>query len=370
MIDKNTQQNTQVSSKVTTIPVRTWSWLHVNDTTITTIEEKEVQEILQIQVPQEIEIVHSIQEYQNLEILCDKKAEDAYLEQFQKSGVTERTIKIPKDYRGEEAIRITTDFKQHHSASIEDLVIMAGKHSDSTVYLEGYSDDSKEYYHLGRIRVILEEGASLKLVKAQFYSDKTSHQEVFGALLKENATLHLIDAPLGSKGSVQNWNIIMEGRESEASVDLLYIGDQEKQLDFTSRLEFRGEKTNGELRIKGILLGKSRKILRDTLDFISGARGSVGREVEDVLMLSGKVRNLSVPLLLCGEDDVVGEHAATSGKSDEKVLFYLMSRGLTEEEAKLLLAESKFAAVLDQLEDGNIKEQILHYLQKAMKKED
>lgn len=371
------QTISQTESKVTTIPVRTWSWLHVNDTTITTIEETELRDTLKIQHSEEVTSSHEIEQKEELNSLCDQKAETAYEEQFQKKGVTAYTIRIPENHRIQDPIRITTNLNEESRASIEDIVLYAGKSSQATVYLEGLSgqekmeteDDTLGYYHLGRVRIILEEGASLNLVKAEFYSENTSHQEIFGALLKDQATLRLIDSPLGSKGAIQNWNIILEGRESDVSMDLLYIGDGEKRLDFTSRLEFRGEKTRGELRTKGILLGKSRKILRDTLDFISGSRGSVGREVEDVLLLSSKVRNLSVPLLLCGEDDVVGEHAATSGKSDDRVLFYLMSRGLSEEESKLLLAESKFAGVLDQIEDEFIKNEMIQYLRKAMKKE-
>ena len=72
------------------------------------------------------------------------------------------------------------------------------------------------------------------------------------------------------------------------------------------------------------------KLFRGSIDFVKGCAGSVGNEKEDVLLLGDDVVNQTIPLILCAEEDVEGNHGASIGELDEKTLFYLMSRGIYE----------------------------------------
>ena len=86
-----------------------------------------------------------------------------------------------------------------------------------------------------------------------------------------------------------------------------------------------------ELSLIHILLtGSADKILRGTVDFQRGAKRGVGHESEDVLLFSPSARNRTAPLILCGEEEVEGQHAASVGRLDENKLYYLRSRGLSE----------------------------------------
>ena len=77
-------------------------------------------------------------------------------------------------------------------------------------------------------------------------------------------------------------------------------------------------------------MGKSKKYFRGTIDFLRGGKKAVGNESDVCLLLNKGVHSISVPLLLCKEDDVVGNHASSSGQIDQDMLFYLMSRGFNE----------------------------------------
>ena len=61
-------------------------------------------------------------------------------------------------------------------------------------------------------------------------------------------------------------------------------------------------------------------------------------------------------MLLCHEEDVVGAHGVSTGKIDEEKLFYLMSRGLTEEESKKLILNANYNIVIDKILDEDTKE--------------
>lgn len=84
--------------------------------------------------------------------------------------------------------------------------------------------------------------------------------------------------------------------------------------------------------------------------------------MEDVLILGEDAINQTVPLILCAEEDVEGNHGASIGRPADEVLFYLASRGLSEEDACNLLARAKLEALCNQIGEQKIAEQAENWL--------
>ena len=105
-------------------------------------------------------------------------------------------------------------------------------------------------------------------------------------------------------------------------------------------MRHHGEKTECDLKANGVLAGTSRKTLRGTIDLIRGAKGAQGSENETVLLVDEGVKNKTVPVILCNEDDVAGNHGATIGHIREEQMFYLASRGLSREEAESMFVSA------------------------------
>ena len=110
-----------------------------------------------------------------------------------------------------------------------------------------------------------------------------------------------------------------------------------------------GKDTLCEMHTAGVLTGSADKILRGTVDFRRGAKRGVGHESEDVLLFSPTARNRTAPLILCGEEEVEGQHAASVGRLDESKLYYLRSRGLSESQARRLMVDARFAPAIEKI---------------------
>lgn len=80
----------------------------------------------------------------------------------------------------------------------------------------------------------------------------------------------------------------------------------------------RGKKTTCEMDSTGVLAGKAFKLFRGSIDLLPGGSGAKGQEQENVLLLGDGVVNQTIPLILCGEEDVEGNHGATIGRLDER----------------------------------------------------
>jgi hypothetical protein len=355
------------TKEIERVPERTWSWLKVNTTQLSLVapDQKEIP-TFQIKASDAVQVskVLELPPWASDPSLALLDEETTHF--MDKNNAPLLNLKIPKDHKEETPIRILFELDEKGNALAEDLLIVAEKGSQSTIIIEYRSPKGIKAYHSGRTRLWVDEGASVKLIKVQLLGDEVQHNDLMGAHVEKGGRLSLVQAEMGAKNATAGWNIVLFGDKSQADLSIVYIGDKEKNLDLTSRIAFHGAKATSNVLARGVLLGKSKKIFRDTLDFISGSKGSKGREEEDVLMLSPSVRNKSVPLLFCGEDDVQGEHAASSSRPNESTLFYLMSRGLSETEAKKLLAQARFVALLEELPDEALKEEIVDFLRTAI----
>ena len=351
------------------MPVVTWSWLKVNtiDTELYKTEKPLRAHGVTIVAPKGIEVrENEIAQPVEVDRADYFSAEDRNLYMEENSNVRYE-LQIPANHQEEEMIVITMELTKETEVLADDIVIIAGPGSKATILMKYIAQDGMQGAHCGRTRILVQENATLKLIKCQLLGNEVKQHDHIVATVKEKGNLEILQPEIGSSDIVSTTNILLEGRESTATHDILYLGQGEKNLDFSNRIEMRAQKTKSCIRAKGVLTGHSKKVFRDTLSFEKGASGSKGHEEESVLMFSPKVKNMSVPILLCQEDDVEGEHAASSGRPEEKTLFYLMSRGFSEAAAKQLLAEAYFSALLVPLPDEAIKEEILDALRKSLK---
>lgn len=110
--------------------------------------------------------------------------------------------------------------------------------------------------------------------------------------------------------------------------------------------------------VKGSLSDTAKKIFRGTLDFKQGCSGSVGDEGDYAIQLSPTTKNISLPLLLCTEDDVSGNHASSAGQLDMNTIYFLMTRGFSLEDARLIVVEALIRPLIDRL-DESVREEVL-----------
>ena len=235
--------------------------------------------------------------------------------------------------------------------------IQVGENASVTVVLD-YSDDGSSVYQNSLVNIVAARGAKVHMVKIQNLGTESSH--IFGGLsiLARDAEVRFNSIDLGGGITATDYSTYLEDENATAFVDSIYIGDGEAKLDLGYNIYHNGRRTQSDIQVKGALLEQSRKVFRGNLYFAKGAKRSKGAEQEFVILLDQGVRADSIPALLCDEDDVQGEHAASAGQVDANKLFYLMSRGLTEKEAKELIVMASFAPVIEQLPIEGLKERI------------
>lgn len=212
--------------------------------------------------------------------------------------------------------------------------------------------------HYGNTRVIAKRGSRVKVIKIQNLGVQDYNFDQNFSVVEEGAVLELIDIQFGSQINAISYESHLQGRHASADLQSLYFGEDQSQLDLSFTMRHFGAKSESKILSKGALSGQSKKTFRGNLIFETGSAQSVGREKEVVTLLDEKVKSDSIPALMCSEDDVIGEHAASVGQLDQDKIFYLMSRGLTLEAAKKLVIKASFEEVLSTLSDEALKADI------------
>lgn len=207
--------------------------------------------------------------------------------------------------------------------------------------------------------IFMGDGASLKLV--QIYKSETDAAVIERVTAKcpEGSRLETVKLVLGRGDTYTDTNVTLEGCKSSYKVDIGYFAAGTQRLDFNVAVDHFGKDTESEINAAGALKDAASKVFRGTIDFKTGSAGSVGNEHETVLMLGDNVINKTVPLILCAEENVVGNHGATIGELDDDTLFYFESRGIDRETAENILAKASVERVARSLDDKELSESIM-----------
>ncbi|MBR1796538.1 MAG: SufD family Fe-S cluster assembly protein [Clostridiales bacterium] len=207
-----------------------------------------------------------------------------------------------------------------------------------------------------KLNATVKAGGTLELV--QLHEDESLLINDVKVTCEKGATFKWYRAILGGSGeasSYDNCSVYLNGDDSSFEAYVGYRLGGKENYDGNVEAIHYGKNTESKITASGVLADDARKMLKSTIDFRTGCKGAVGEETEDVLLMNETVRNRSVPMILCGEEDVQGEHGATIGRLDENLVYYLESRGMEHEKVYEMMAEAKLNTVLRRIPDHELE---------------
>lgn len=301
-------------------PVQTWNWLAINDTDLrlpdslvallpssfrkATEDKKET--------PRLGDIIEALAQKKNT-FMADKASQKAY------------TVLLDSD----------------NPAQQTSITVKKDCHARLSIAALGRETDTQATAHA--LTILLEEGSSLTVEHLVAQSDQQMHIESISAALGKNARLLPIQFFLGSGQILSGTDVQLNKEGAEFVGSAQYAVSSDQVLDLTYTLKQKGPRTASNLQVSGVLSDNASKTLRATIDLQKGCKGAQGTENETVVLAGDSVINKTLPTILCAEDDVEGNHGATIGSLSDEMLFYLATRGITEDDAATLMKE----AILD-----------------------
>ncbi|MEJ5223613.1 MAG: Fe-S cluster assembly protein SufB [Anaerolineales bacterium] len=218
-------------------------------------------------------------------------------------------------------------------------------------YVEGctapqYTTDS---FHSGVIEIVVKKGARSRYSTIQNWSTNVYNLVTQRAKVYADATHEWVDANLGSKVTMKYPSCyLMEPGAHGEMLSMAFAGAGQIQ-DAGSKMVHFAPNTTSKITSKSISKAGGRASYRGLLKVYKGAKGVKSNVVCDALLLDPKSRSDTYPYIEIDEQDVTIGHEASVSKVGEEQLFYLMSRGLSEEEATTMVVSGFIEPLVKEL---------------------
>lgn len=261
---------------------------------------------------------------------------------------------------------IDFNFDNENSVLIDNIEIIANENTKSTVIIKYTSNKENECYHNGIIKAKAKKNAELNIVLVNLMNIKSNNFLAIENDFGENAKINYTIVDFGGKHSITNYYSNLQGDNCDNQLNTIYLGKENQVFDLNYIGELRGKKSNIDIEVQGALKDTSKKHFKGTIDFKKGCKKATGNENEACMLLSDTAKSIALPMLLCSEEEVEGNHSSSAGKIGEKELFYIMSRGFELKEAMKLMVRARFNQILEKIENEELREEILQEIDKRL----
>ncbi|MGV9414887.1 Fe-S cluster assembly protein SufB [Nocardia sp. NPDC003693] len=206
-------------------------------------------------------------------------------------------------------------------------------------YVEGctapiYSSDS---LHSAVVEIIVKKGGRCRYTTIQNWSNNVYNLVTKRAKAEAGATMEWVDGNIGSKVTMKYPAVWMTGEHAKGEVLSIAFAGAGQHQDTGAKMLHLAPHTSSNIISKSVARGGGRASYRGLVQVNKGAYGSSSSVKCDALLVDNISRSDTYPYVDIREDDVTMGHEATVSKVSEDQLFYLMSRGLTEDEAMAMV---------------------------------
>ncbi len=351
---------------INNLPTLTWNWLKINSTPFSTdarLSGDGEPRISALPHGVEYERHANADAYRNLETGCGKELGAYFFKDAKASRIT-----VKKGRRVETPVFIDFDLIDK-SATSAFHIIKAEEGASITVIMRYESERASSGTQI--VRTICDAGkdAFIHLVKVQLLGDGFVQTDDIGTVCAEGGRVEVTHVILGGEKTYTGAAGKLPSFGGSFKADTAYLCRGEQKLDMNYIVRQIGKKTDCQMSAQGTLCDRAAKTYRGSIDFINGCAGSTGNEYEEVLLLSPDVVNKSIPLILCGEENIAGEHGSTIGKLGDDTLFYMQSRGIAKSETEKLMARAKVVRIASLIPDETTVAKINAYLDEVFSHE-
>lgn len=274
---------------------------------------------------------------------------------------------VPDNLEIEEPIQTIFWQEDPEITLVNHVLIAVGKNSSIT-YVENYLSHNEEHDTVANLiaEVYADDGAKIAYGAVDNFDAGTTTYVNRRGIAGRDAT---IDWALGqmNDGNTVSENIThLVGDNSTSQAKAVSVGRGKQLQNFTSIMHHEGKASDAFILQRGVMTDASTAIFNAIGKIEHGGTKANSEQESRILMLSEKSRGDANPILLIDEDDVTAGHAASVGRIDPVQMYYLQSRGITEEEAHRLLIHGFLDPVVSQLPVEAVKRQLKQVIERKI----
>ncbi|OXM84235.1 Fe-S cluster assembly protein SufD [Paenibacillus rigui] len=276
-------------------------------------------------------------------------------------------VYVPKNVRVElpiQALFLTDDAEATFSPHV---LIVAEQHS-SVTYVDNFvsEGDLNQLIQNGVVEVVVKAGATVNFASVHNLNESVTDLSYRRAVVDNDATINWVIGEMNYGNVMSDTTSLLKGNGSNSDAKIICVGTGEQKLNVTTRAVHFGKSSSSDMITRAVMRDAATAIINGVTKIEKGATGTNGQQTEKVLMLSPKARGDANPILLIDEDDVKAGHAASVGQVNPEQIHYLMSRGITREEAQRLVIYGFLAPVVSEIPMEKVQKQLQGFVERKL----
>jgi Fe-S cluster assembly protein SufD len=249
-------------------------------------------------------------------------------------------------------------------------VLVVLEEGAQATYLHEYlSAEAPEHMaYIGMTELILSERANLRYVALQDWARNANDIRHERARVAAGAQLDWIIGTMGGRFVKQFAEIELDGEGAFGRMSGLFFADARQFFDHDTQQNHNAPRTTSDLLFKGALKDEARTVWQGMIKVLPHAQKTDGFQANRNLVLSPHARADSIPGLEIEANDVRCTHAATVGKLEDEPIFYLMSRGMTRQDAERLIVTGFFDPIMQRIPFEGVRTRLTAQIEEKLER--
>ncbi|MCE3200940.1 Fe-S cluster assembly protein SufD [Paenibacillus sonchi] len=230
------------------------------------------------------------------------------------------------------------------------ILIVAGNNSKIS-YVDNCISGREDIkvLHNGVLEVFAGAGSKVQVASVHQLAAPTTDFTQRRAVVLADGAVEWIIGEMNNGYTAADTKTLLQGNGSTSDAKVIAVGSGSQKLSYTTQAQHFGRSSVSQMITRAVMREEATAIINGITKIEKGATNCDGQQTERILMLSPKARGDANPILLIDEDDVTAGHAASVGQVNAEQIYYLMSRGISRNEAEYLVIFGFLAPVISEI---------------------
>jgi Fe-S cluster assembly protein SufD len=254
-------------------------------------------------------------------------------------------------------------YNNQSAASFAPHILIVAESNSRVTYVDcavTTEEASEPFVHPSIVEVFVKPGAFVRYSSIHSLGASGVDMTIRRAIIENDGRMEWIVGDLNDGNTLSDTKSVLKGQGSTSDTKVISVGKNAQQNSLTTRAVHFGKSSDSNMVTRAVM------IINGITKIEHGATKANGVQTEKVLMLSPKARGDANPILLIDEDDVTAGHAASVGQVNPEQVYYLMSRGISKQDAERLIIYGFLAPVVSEIPVEAVRGQLQRLLERKL----
>ncbi|OME78008.1 Fe-S cluster assembly protein SufD [Paenibacillus sp. FSL A5-0031] len=278
-------------------------------------------------------------------------------------------VYVPKDVEVELPLQAIF-YNDNAEATFAPHILIVADNNSRVTYVDCVVSEpgasSAPFVHPSVVEVFVKPGAHVRFSSIHHMAETGVDMSIRRSVIENDGQMEWIIGDLNDGNTLSDTKSMLKGTGSTSDAKVISVGKNAQQNSLTTGAVHFGKSSDSNMVTRAVMKDSASAIINGITKIEKGATKANGVQTEKVLMLSPKARGDANPILLIDEDDVTAGHAASVGQVNPEQVYYLMSRGISKQDAERLIIYGFLAPVVSEIPVEAVRGQLQRLLERKL----